>query len=164
MSTVGCDVATVNVYDCMNSHLSTPLKKIVADLIHTSNKFITINYVKMQYQTGTSDCGLFAIAAACSICHGQDPGQLKYKQEAMRAYLLEAFDDMTHLEPFPSASYLRTQTTRIESKEVPVYCSCRLPNDGSGMVQCSTCKEWYHLRCMGISLAPEERWDCKLCS
>ena len=69
----------------MNSHLSTPLKKIVADLIHTSNKFITINYVKMQYQTGTSDCGLFAIAAACSICHGEDPGQLKYKQEAMRA-------------------------------------------------------------------------------
>ena len=121
----------------MHMYTSTPLKKIVADLIHTSNKFITINYVKMQYQTGTSDCGLFAIAAACPICHGQDPGQLKYKQEAMRAYLLEAFDDMTHLEPFPSASYLRTQTTRIESKEVPVYCSCRLPNDGSGMVQCS---------------------------
>ncbi len=69
ISSVGCDPATVNVYDSMNLQLTDELKRI----IQTSSKSITINYVKMQYQSGSSDCGLFAIAYACAIRHGLDP-------------------------------------------------------------------------------------------
>ncbi|EGN96782.1 hypothetical protein SERLA73DRAFT_184942 [Serpula lacrymans var. lacrymans S7.3] len=30
------------------------------------------------------------------------------------------------------------------------YCLCRQPDDGSPMVHCSQCKEWYHFRCVNL--------------
>ncbi|KAJ3526469.1 hypothetical protein NM688_g8259 [Phlebia brevispora] len=31
-----------------------------------------------------------------------------------------------------------------------VYCSCKQPDDGSPMILCSECKEWYHFRCLNL--------------
>ena len=76
VSTVGCPLASINVFDSMNLQLTSSLKEIIADMLHTDSKFITINYVTMQQRAGGSDCGFFAIAAACTVCYGQDPGKL----------------------------------------------------------------------------------------
>ena len=72
ISSVGCNPGTINVYDSMNCNkLTSNLKGIVADLLHMTNK-----YKKMQYQISGNDCGLFAVAPACSICNGYDPSTL----------------------------------------------------------------------------------------
>ena len=38
-----------------------------------------------------------------------------------------------------------------------VYCTCRGPDDGSLMVQCDQCDEWYHGRC--VEITPDEAAD-----
>ncbi|CCM01815.1 uncharacterized protein FIBRA_03883 [Fibroporia radiculosa] len=40
---------------------------------------------------------------------------------------------------------------RVASKASQVHCSCRKPDDGSPMIRCEECKEWYHFRCIDLS-------------
>lgn len=62
VSTVGCAANTINVYDSMNLQLSSTNEKVVADILRCNEKEISVNYVQVQYQSGGSDCGLFALA------------------------------------------------------------------------------------------------------
>ena len=71
---------TINVHDSLNGTLTESLKQIIADLMHSAGKQITVQYVNVQYQTGSQDCGLFAIAFACEICFGKDPSSVKFVQ------------------------------------------------------------------------------------
>lgn len=131
ISTVGCTSATVNVYDCSNGQLPNALQQTVADLLHTDFKCVTVNYVKVQYQIGSCDCGLFAIAFAHAICQGQDPGHIIFDQDAMRGHLLQAIDAI-YLTPF----HQRTRTRmKVQKKQavINVYCVCRMPDDGTKM-------------------------------
>ena len=45
-----------------------------------------------------------------------------------------------------------------------VYCKCRLPDDGTKMIQCDNCLEWYHVECM-LDLNPQldDQWFCDSC-
>ena len=38
-----------------------------------------------------------------------------------------------------------------DDEDNSVYCICRQGNDGSPMICCSHCGEWYHFRCVGLS-------------
>ncbi|KAL5469299.1 hypothetical protein EMCRGX_G030541 [Ephydatia muelleri] len=75
IATVGCTHGTVRVYDSLNKKLTKSLKNTVADILHSSTKKIEVEYVNVQYQLGSDDCGLFAIASACEICFGRDPNR-----------------------------------------------------------------------------------------
>ncbi|KAL5500795.1 hypothetical protein EMCRGX_G012400 [Ephydatia muelleri] len=93
---------TINVYDSLNGTLTEPLKQIIADLMHSAGKQITVQYVSVQYQKGSQDCGLFAIAFACEICFGKDPSSVTFVQSTMRQHLIEGLEQGNIL-PFPSA-------------------------------------------------------------
>lgn len=43
--------------------------------------------------------------------------------------------------------------------------ACGGPDDGDLMVECDSCKEWYHLGCTSLSKPPEddENWECDIC-
>ncbi|XP_033647960.1 transcription initiation factor TFIID subunit 3-like [Asterias rubens] len=42
--------------------------------------------------------------------------------------------------------------------------NCKLPDDGSAMVGCDTCDDWYHWPCVGIKEEPtESNWYCPRC-
>ena len=48
-----------------------------------------------------------------------------------------------------------------------VYCLCRKPDDGSLMIQCDQCDNWYHGLCVGITESEgleSVRWICPLCN
>lgn len=53
-----------------------------------------------------------------------------------------------------------------------LYCLCRtLPDEGSAMIQCDSCEEWFHFECVGRqapALVAEEddamSWNCPICS
>ena len=60
----------------------------MADLLQSKQQHIEICYPDVQWQSGVSDCGLFAIAFATSICFGRDPTTAAFTQRDMRSHLL----------------------------------------------------------------------------
>ena len=47
-----------------------------------------------------------------------------------------------------------------------LYCFCRKPDDGSLMICCDKCNEWYHGVCVGITQTEgleNRKWFCPLC-
>ena len=114
----------------MNLSPSSSLIKTIGSLIHTDKRYFTIEYTDMYEQTGSNDCGLFALASACAICNDQDPSALKFKQSNMRSHLLSALEKKK-LVPFDYEKR-RVQPTMKKAKKVKVkvYCICRLPDDG----------------------------------
>ena len=60
------------------------------------------------------------------------------------------------MEPFPSIRPRRSGKSRIDL--IDVYCICRLPDDGSLMVFCDTCKEWFHQSCCPNKVIRKHKW------
>ncbi|KAL5509715.1 hypothetical protein EMCRGX_G005133 [Ephydatia muelleri] len=106
---------TINVYDSLNGTLTETLKQIIADLMHSVGKQITVQYVNVQFQKGSQDCGLFAIAFACEICFAKDPSSVKFVQSTMRQHLIKGLEQGNIL-PFPSA--VRRQRSQVVRQEV----------------------------------------------
>ena len=53
----------------------------------TQHPVITLKFVDVQMQSGTYDCGLFAIAHATALALGEQPGNYLYDQPKMRKHL-----------------------------------------------------------------------------
>ena len=69
MSTIGCTENTVNVYDSLNYKVSPIVVKQISSILHCQAPSFTIQAMNCQGQSGGSDCGLFTIATATSLCH-----------------------------------------------------------------------------------------------
>ncbi len=74
VSSVGCDNGVVDMYDSIYDGT------------------VMFNFVRMQKQTGGSDCGLFAIAISTAICNGLDPTTMT---SAMRSHLVNCLKNET---------------------------------------------------------------------
>ena len=145
IATVGCTHGTVRVYDSLNKKLTKSLKNTVADILHSSTKKIEVEYVNVQYQLGSDDCGLFAIASACEICFGRDPSVVKYTQKDMRKHLVKAFDTL-------KLSFLQScaESHQVSQREfIDIYLHLQIakqrsPNDTmcsmQRMVPCRLCR------------------------
>ena len=146
VSTIGCSTSSINVYDSMHLKLSNELKKVVADVMKSSSDEIVVKYCDVQWQKEGSDCGLFAIAFAFSLCCGIDPTTVRFEQEKMRPHLIKCLETKT-CSMFLS-NPIRKKAKYVEKCEsISIYCSCCLPNDGKPMVQCCQCLNWYHSAC-----------------
>ena len=73
VSTIGCAPGNIRVYDSLHLMLTSTLHMVIADLMMTTKKVISVKYADVQWQSGPSDCGLFALAFATSLCNGNDP-------------------------------------------------------------------------------------------
>ena len=148
----------------MGRRLPKSALKLVADLMQSKQKEVVIEYVDIQEQRGASDCGLFALAFITSICNGIDPASYSYQQAAMRSHTLSCIEK-SQMTLFPCISGRQYQESI--KKTLPVYYVCRLPNDGSSMIQCCECKECYHLACVNVIkeylIKPKLDWHCTQC-
>ncbi|ORY95327.1 transcription factor S-II, central domain-domain-containing protein [Syncephalastrum racemosum] len=45
-----------------------------------------------------------------------------------------------------------------------LYCICQKPYDGEPMVQCDTCRDWYHCACLNLDADDVENMDSWLCN
>ena len=167
VSTIGCLPSVVHVYESMNMPLSSSVKKIMAELMHTEGRQIVFEHMNVQQQKGSSDCGLFAIANATTLCHGENPVTFEYNQKAMRAHLLKAIE-LKVLVPFPAVkTNKRMKRECLHRERLRVYCACRLADDGRKMMQCSSCKESYHFNCVSVPKKVLKRsndpWFCNSC-
>ena len=163
ISTVGCSKDVVKVYDSMNLLLS------IARVLYTKSEAFTLQYIKVQQQCGTSDCGLIGIANACAICHGLDAFSLQYNQQELRNHLIKSLESNI-LSPFPSRKrYQAVVMGNISytNQKVRVYCLCQIPDNGTKMIQCCAYKEWYHLNCIQVPTKslknPMDIWNCYNC-
>lgn len=100
ISSLGCESNEVKVYDSLCYPLSTTSTS-VSQLEFTDKEKITLKQMDVQQQNSTSDCGVFAIAYATSICHGENPCMLQYNQSSMRQHLKTCIEG-GQIKPFPS--------------------------------------------------------------
>ena len=52
---------------------------------------------------------------------------------------------------------------RLNDPVEPVYCVCRKPDDGQMMIACDACYEWFHVKCMNLSVVEAEQLDYFIC-
>ena len=53
--------------------------------------------------------------------------------------------------------------SQLDDPAEPIYCICRRPDDGQMMIACDACYEWFHVKCMDLSLAEAEQLDYYIC-
>ena len=174
VSNVLSSPGVVEVYDSKpNCSVGAVLHRQVAKLLRTAEKSFELKYIDVQRQRGSSDCGLYAIANATTLCYGGDPHITSYNQEEFRAHLARCFESRC-MTMFPAADRPRRLGRKrvLSSKTIDVFCTCRLPWNKDDyqkgpLVQCQLCKEWYHEVCMDINKDiinyPGLKYNCKLC-
>lgn len=62
----------------MHPSISSSVKRQIAALLATDHNKITLKNMDVQMQSRPSDCGIFAIAFATAIVHGEHPGKLYF--------------------------------------------------------------------------------------
>ena len=135
LSTVGCQKACIKIFDCNGGkELPKSTLKLISALLQTQENQFSVEFVDVQMQEESHDCGLFAVAYITSICNGQDPAV--YKQNAMRKHILNSIEDRV-MTAFPSSARHPKASIR---KNIPVYCICQHINDGSKMIKCDICQ------------------------
>jgi len=115
ISNLFCLPGTVNIYNSLPAReLSHDTKKQIANIM-MNNEFIIVEFIKCQIQLGPSDCGLFALAFASSLCEGVDPGTLKYPQHELRRHIFQCLQNRRIL-PFPARR--RKKKARIRTSTI----------------------------------------------
>ncbi len=127
------------------------LKRTIAALLFTKDRFFEVEHVKIQKQVGGNDCGLFAIANAHALCTGKDPACIRWDQRNMRTHFAECMHTQC-IQFFPCSQVKRAASGGINrTSVVEVFCFCRQPEGlDDRMVQCQQCKEWYHETCHAV--------------
>ena len=83
--TEGVDII---VYDSMYSSLSKNTQTILSKLVHTDKPELTVKMANVSKQSGTRDCGLFAIAYITHIANRLDPSLGIFNQAQMRDHVI----------------------------------------------------------------------------
>ena len=153
ISNIGCGPGEVNIFDSGVKSSSYRLKKQIASILFTEENTITLRYMNVQHQVGTSDCGLFAIAFAAALCEGIDPTSLVFRQPLMRNHLTTCIEK-NKLEQFPLAKQRRAIVKPVKTECYDIYCTCRMPYEERDtierMIMCFKCREWYHDTCVKV--------------
>ena len=167
ISTVGTKDSEVHVYDSIYQSVNIKVKEQIASLLYTQEKEIKLKCMNIQKQSGSNDCGIFAVANATLLSLGINPGKYLMNQGLMRSHLYECFIE-GKMTIFPWIKERRDKE-KFREDTIKVYCKCRMPDSSIGdMVACSECKHWYHVH--WVTVVPKEaledkkvRWMCEEC-
>ena len=151
VSTIGCQPGHVDIYDSLYSSLSPSALQQICNLLHTKEAKLTVRMRDIQMRHGTSDCGLFSIACAVCLCQGDNPCRLSWTQDLMRQHLTNCLSTQ-RMSSFPGNSR-KVSAKSKQTIHIPVFCSCRMPENKMGMVRCTWCEEWFHKKCQNIPRA-----------
>ena len=144
-STIGCVPGKVKVFDSLYRHLHVETCSAIAGLLCSPLEEIQVEMPRTQRQTNGSDCGLFAIAFATSILHGEDPCQEAYDVLKMRPHLVQCLKQ-GKMFPFPPASK-KFFVHEEKAFHIKLACSCRMPVTRS-MKKCILCSKLCHIHCL----------------
>ena len=166
VTTVGCKAGEVKVLDSLYSTVPTKVKRQIAVLTRTPSPQLKLIFVSVAQQRGGSDCGLYAIANAAAVCAGLDVTRLKYDQNKMRNHLMKCLE-VGVMTLFPSMKRMEIDAVpHLQTEVVDLYCHCREPERGR-MIQCKTCREWFHSQCVTVLRSQWKKpklWLCTVCA
>jgi hypothetical protein len=147
-SNIGCPLGTVRVYDSLGFTKDWRLPYQLAWLLFHKGSQICIEYMNIQRQVGSNDCGLFSAAVATALCYQQCPVACHFDQQMMCQHLKSCFLN-AKMTPFPLLKQRRVTNKVIKAITIPVYCHCRQPylSKHASMAQCDSCHEWIHESC-----------------
>ena len=115
----------------------------------TPKKHITVRFANTNKQAGENDCGVFATTYCAALAHGENPSTFVYDQKVTRNHLVRCLEDGA-IQPFPVIRQKRIGVPNTIT--IDVFCCCRNTDDGTKMVLCNKCKEWYHLSCISSTV------------
>ena len=159
------DKSGVRLFDSLYSNIPVSVVDQIICLLHPQTDDIEIRSMKMQQQQGSSDCGLFAIAVATSLCHGEDPTVIRWRQSEMRPHLIECLESEI-IVPFPKEC--SQEEEQGETKMVitqTVHCVCRRrKRRREKMIQCKNCSKLFHEKCVKLETPATSHWNCNNCN
>ena len=166
ISTISAPPATVFVYDSPYSRAGSRVQGQIASILATSQPEITLNFIDVPLQSGTNDCGLFAISFALCLVLGRQPEEYQFNKSTMRPHLIRCLERQ-EMTMFPILRMRRVKHNMVRAVQTfKVYCICRMPSF-QNMIECTHCKEWYHLSiCVGVPdrvKNPKQTWLCGAC-
>ena len=148
ISTLNLKPGYVNVYDSLNLELDNIVKNQICAILKHESTMVTVNKVPVQQQHGSADCGLFAIANSVAVCLGHEPNKILFRQDKMRSHLIRCLETgQFTMFPFD----VNTRQKKNKTQKVRVYCICRRPHDGTQMIKCQNCSEWFHSNCVNAT-------------
>ena len=159
------DKSGVMLFDSLYSTIPIAVVDKIISLLHSQKDEVQLRSMKMQQQMGGSDCGVIAIAVATSLCNGEDPTTVRWKQCEMRHHLINCFE-ANRMTPFPKE---KDELEEKGKEKVAIthalhcYCRCRKRNREK-MMQCGLCKKYFHEKCLNFKSAPPSNWNCDNCS
>ena len=127
-----------------SASVSSCVKRQITALLATKHSIITLKHMDIQMQSGTYNCGPFAIAFATALVQGEHPGKLLCNQDSMKQHLIKCLE-LGEITMFP-VKQTRWNAGRVKSEDIiEVHCSCRMPKvPRVDMIECSSCNKWFH--------------------
>ena len=121
--------------------------QVIAQLIRTTSNCLKVQIMNTAKQTGSVDRVMLALATITHLCLGEDPLAVVFDQRELRAHLAACLEK-GEVKAFPIIQQRRPANRVIKVEECAVYCHCRLLDDGSEMVCCDICQDWFHTKCV----------------
>ena len=147
---IGCHDDEIQVYDSLYSSLPMGVKQCLAGIVFSSRSKLLLQYMNVQRQCNSSDCGLHAIATITALCNKLDPTQVTFDPKQLRHHFMDCLTKK-HMTMFPILRKRCHNIVRIKTtEELPIYCTCRKPYTGTRMASCDICSNWFHQACLAI--------------
>jgi hypothetical protein len=148
----------------------------VAQLRHSSENSLKISLMPCESQEDGVNCGTFAIAFATALAFKLNPSELRFNKKIMRQHLINCLLG-GKMEAFPVIGTRKNSNWRPHKQlSINLNCICKMPFDEKdcGMpekyrkvVQCISCKIWYHPQCESIpeNVVGDKKtlWFCSQC-
>ena len=84
---------TVMVFDSLPSNRFTfRTKEQIASICCCKGKKVVAVIKNVQNQQGASDCGLFSLVFATSLCFGDNPSEIQYNQKQLHEHVVSCFE------------------------------------------------------------------------
>jgi len=144
------------------------LKIQLSHIYGRDKKQICIELPEVMRQNNNVDCGLFAIAFITAFCFPKEIClDLIFDTTQMHQHLINCIDTGQMTE-FPLTNKTISVRRQKHCKTIIIknYCICNLPDCVEDMVQCDTCKEWFHKSCVSV---PQDKslddydFSCNVC-
>ena len=118
VSNIGCKDQDVSYYDSLSgSRVSWSLVQQITSIIHADKSELVVRTRKVQKQTNSVDCGIFALAFATSLLNGINPEEETYSVADLRPHLVDClqFGKMTKFPIMTRTVFPRVRSMTVEN-------------------------------------------------
>lgn len=151
VTNIGCEEGAINICDSSFSNIPSSEAEVLCSLVDIKGVSLQANMLDVFQQDNSYDCGVYAIANMVAIAYRRDPTKQRFDKRNMRNHLLNCLE-RRHFEPFPtsgSRNVKRTESVK-DVHEIPVYCTCKMPDTHTLYVICDGCEKEFHPSCIGF--------------